>query len=167
MPTPPRRRLYPRRFPPGVEAMERRALLATIVVSNINDSGEGSLRSAIAGASDGDVIDLTGLSGMIDMRGGELAVPISLTIKGPGSSKLTIDPSFISRIFDFSNPRATDEVDGLDLENGAAAGASPGGVATGGGAILSSAANLTISGCLIGGSESDGATAASRRQPGR
>ena len=162
MPTPPRRRLYPRRFPPGVEAMERRALLATIGVSNINDSGEGSLRSAIAGASDGDVIDLTGLSGMIDMRGGELAVPISLTIKGPGSSKLTIDPSFISRIFDFSNPRATDEVDGLDLENGAAAGASPGG-----GAILSSAANLTISGCLIGGSESDGATAASRRQPGR
>jgi hypothetical protein len=46
----------------------------TILVSNTNDSGPGSLRQALASASDGDTIDATGISGAITLSSGELLV---------------------------------------------------------------------------------------------
>ncbi len=37
----------------------------TIIVTNTNDNGSGSLRQALAIANDGDTIDATGISGAI------------------------------------------------------------------------------------------------------
>ena len=46
----------------------------TIMVSNTNDSGPGSLRQALADASDGDTGDETGICGVITLTSGELLV---------------------------------------------------------------------------------------------
>src|SRR5215831_3139096 len=57
------------------------ALPATvIVVTNTNDSGPGSLRDALAAASDGDTIDATGVSGTILLTSGELQINHNVTI---------------------------------------------------------------------------------------
>jgi len=48
----------------------RVAFSATILVTNTADSGTGSLRQALANASDGDSIDATGISGAITLTTG-------------------------------------------------------------------------------------------------
>lgn len=69
------------------------ARAASIVVSNCNDSGIGSLRSAIAMAPSGATIDLRRLAcGRIALTRGQLAIPQrDLTLLGPGASRLTLD----------------------------------------------------------------------------
>ena len=63
-------------------------------VTNCNDAGDGSLRSAILGAADPDTIDLSQLQCTISLSSGALvATQKDLTINGPGSGKLTIDGS--------------------------------------------------------------------------
>ena len=42
----------------------------TIVVTNTNDNGPGSLRQALVNANDGDTIDATGISGVITLTSG-------------------------------------------------------------------------------------------------
>jgi len=51
----------------------------TIVVTNTNDSGSGSLRNALAIANDGDTIDATGVSGTILLTSGELQINHNVT----------------------------------------------------------------------------------------
>src|SRR5215472_1570534 len=64
----------------------------TIIVTNINDSGPGSLRNALAVANDGDTIDATGVSGTILLTSGELGIfTHGVTIKGPGAGTLAIN----------------------------------------------------------------------------
>ncbi len=60
----------------------------TIMVSNTNDSGPGSLRQALLDANDGDTIDATGISGVITLIAGELLVDKSVTMNGAGQSRL-------------------------------------------------------------------------------
>ena len=89
----------------------------TILVTNTNDSGQGSLRQALAGASDGDMIDATGISGVITLTAGELLVDESVTINGAGAGVLAIDGNTTSRVFQ----TATDEtvsISGLTIRNG-------------------------------------------------
>jgi len=66
-----------------------------IAVTNTNDSGPGSLRGAIAGASDGDTIQFDPvLKGQtITLTSGELFINNNLTITGPGPSQLTVKRS--------------------------------------------------------------------------
>ena len=47
---------------------------ATITVTNTADSGPGSLRAVLASASNGDIIDATGVSGTITLTGGQLLI---------------------------------------------------------------------------------------------
>ncbi|CAM8660954.1 hypothetical protein MCETE4_02218 [Acidimicrobiia bacterium] len=65
------------------------ASASTIVVSNTDNGGAGSLRDAINNAQPGDTIDLTGLSGTISVLQ-EIAIPTNVTITGPGVDALTI-----------------------------------------------------------------------------
>ena len=57
----------------------------TIVVTNTNDNGPGSLRQALVNANDGDTIDATGISGVITLTSGELLVDKSVTINAAGA----------------------------------------------------------------------------------
>src|SRR5262245_31593542 len=61
---------------------------ATITVTNINDSGAGSLRQALADAVDGDTINFnSSLNGQrITLTSGELLANKSITISGPGAN---------------------------------------------------------------------------------
>ena len=66
--------------------------VAAPAVTNCNDAGTGSLRTAVSGAAEGDFIDLTHLScSVISLSTGSIHVlKNNLTIAGPGSGKLTI-----------------------------------------------------------------------------
>lgn len=69
---------------------------ATTVVKNCNDSGTGSLRTAVANAASGDVIDLSQLScSTITLTSGAIAISQdSLELDGPGADKLAIDGGY-------------------------------------------------------------------------
>src|SRR5262249_25437487 len=80
-------------------ASVRSAYTATIVITNTNDSGPGSLRDALAAASDGDTIDATGVSGTILLTIGELQINHKVTINGPGAENLAVNGNAASRVF--------------------------------------------------------------------
>src|SRR5436190_1098295 len=65
---------------------------ATIVVTNTNDSGIGSLRQALLASQNSDTIQFdSSLNGqIIILTTGELLINKSITINGPGSNLLTI-----------------------------------------------------------------------------
>src|SRR5947207_15011805 len=71
----------------------------TILVTNTNDSGPGSLRQALVDANDGDTIDATDISGVITLATGQLLVDKSLIINGAGANVLAIDGNATSRVF--------------------------------------------------------------------
>ena len=66
-----------------------------ITVTNCDDSGPGSLRDALNGASDGDIIDLTQLAcSTISLTTGALIFGASdVAVIGPGRFDLTVDAS--------------------------------------------------------------------------
>src|SRR5216683_6767878 len=71
----------------------------TILVTNTNDNGPGSLRQALVDANDGDTIDASGISGVITLTTGELLVDKSVIINGAGADLLAVDGNVTSRIF--------------------------------------------------------------------
>jgi hypothetical protein len=106
------------------------------------DSGAGSLRAAIAGANSGDTIVFARSVHAITLTSGELLIPASLAIDGPGADKLTISGNNLSRVFeiaagpDASNPLNV-TISNLTITHGNA-------VAEGGG-ILNDGSNVTLS----------------------
>ena len=89
----------------------------TIMVSNTNDNGQGSLRQALADANDGDTIDATGISGVITLITGELLVNKSVTMNGTGADVLAIDGNATSRVFQIGSGE-TVTISGLTIRNG-------------------------------------------------
>src|SRR5439155_8702412 len=81
-----------RSFVPRLEPLEDRTVLSTLTVTNPADSGDGSLRAAIAAAQSGDQIVFdTSLKGqMISLTSGPLAITQSLDIEGPGAGQPAI-----------------------------------------------------------------------------
>jgi hypothetical protein len=55
----------------------------TIVVTNTNDNGPGSLRQALVDANDGDTVDATGVSGTITLTSGQFLVDKSVISLAP------------------------------------------------------------------------------------
>jgi hypothetical protein len=106
----------------------------TLTVINGNDSGAGSLRDQIAGATAGDKIVFDSSVTTILLTSGALSISKALTISGPGAGLLTIDGNASSRIFDISDEAVT--IEGLTVTNGS--------TVTGGGGILSTDATLTL-----------------------
>jgi len=105
---------------------------AEFTVTNTDDSGEGSLRSAIAQANGSEGEDTitfnSNLSGeTIGLTSGQLEITESLTIEGLGAEELTVDAGGNSRIFriddsnDFNeNSEISVTIDGLTIQGGSA-----------------------------------------------
>lgn len=89
-------------------------------VTNCADSGAGSLRDAIAGASSGDTIDMSGLTcGTISLTSGQIATAVSsLTIQGPGAAALTIDGGRRDAVFDLLAATGTTTIRDVSIANG-------------------------------------------------
>src|SRR5215472_1339085 len=97
----------------------------TIVVTNTNDSGSGSLRDALAAANDGDTIDATGVSGTILLTSGELQINHNVTINGPGAGNLAVNGNAASRVFENFASNVT--ISGFTITNGFPSGTDGGG----------------------------------------
>lgn len=89
--------------PQRTEALESRVLLSTLTVRNLNDSGPGSLRDAVATANSQpgqDTIEFhRGLRGSIVLTTGQMEITDSLVITGPGAARVSISGNNSSRIF--------------------------------------------------------------------
>ena len=119
---------------------------ATFTVTNLDDSGPGSLRQAVidANAAAGPDTITFGVTGIITLTSGSIPVTDAVTIQGPGSAQLIIDGNANSRIFSINEasppacPAQTGPSDflvsisGLTLRNGQRNLAN-----SGGGAVLS------------------------------
>ncbi len=121
-------------------------------VTNLSDSGAGSLRPAIEDANNvagPDVITIqSGLSGTITLSSGHLSINDSVEIQG--SSDVTISGGNASRIFYLYNSTATPievTISGFALEDGAA---------SEGGAVKVADAHLSLSAVSIANNAADG-----------
>jgi len=119
------------------------AQAATLTVTSVGDSGAGTLRQAILDASGGDTINF-GVTGVITLTSGELAIAKNLTINGPGANMLTVRrtagvnaPEF--RIFFITNG-AHVSISNLTMSNGRDYNS---------GAILNDGATLTVNNCVF------------------
>jgi hypothetical protein len=128
---------------------------ATIIVSNTNDSGPGSLRQAIADASDGGAIQFDpALNGQtITLTTGELVIDKNITINGPGSDLLAVSRSQTapaSRIVHIV-PGRTVTIQGLTISGGSIPKFDPAVVGAG---IYNEQATLTLDICAVAGNSS-------------
>ena len=116
---------------------------ATIIVTNTNDSGAGSLRQAIADAHDGDTVN-SGISGAIILTSGELLLDKSITIRGSGSNNLTVDGNVAGRVL-YVSSGVTALISGLTIANGNVQGDE----VTSGGGIYNDHATVALEKCTV------------------
>jgi hypothetical protein len=119
----------------------------TIVVHSTADDGPGSLREALAIASDGDKINIV-VEGTITLTSGELVVNKSVTIRGPGKTHGSLSGNGASRVFHIM-PGATVTLSSLTITNGNAG--TSGFPANAGGGIFNDHAQLTLRDCIVSG----------------
>ncbi len=119
VPTPTPRRPV-RRYRPEVSGLEGRELLSTFTVQNLNDSGTGSLPTAIAqaeAAGGANVINFArGLSGTIKLSS-PLTIAGNLTINGPGASTIALNGQDATQDI-VVDPGATASISGLTITGG-------------------------------------------------
>ncbi len=148
---------------------------ATITVTTTADSGAGSLRTALTNAANGDTINCS-VTGTIMLSSGQLTVPRSVTIMGPGSATLTVSGTSTSRVFNVTGTNVT--ISGLRIANGGGTnsgagiytGGSPGSAVAvsncdiadnnttrdGGGIFNGPGVTMTISNCTLSGNRANG-----------
>ena len=139
----------------------------SVVVTNTNDSGAGSLRAAIAAAPPGGTIGFSkstsegavnfydGNPHTITLTSGALTIDKSLSIAAPNPHLLTVSGNRASRVF-FVNSGATVAIDNLKISDGAI-------LSTGNnaGAGIRNAGILTISNCIVSNCSTSGTGATS------
>src|SRR5262249_44668113 len=133
-----------------LEGLEDRTLLSILTVTNLGDTGAGSLRGEVALAQDGDTINFAAsLNGQtIGLTRGQLALCKNLTITGPGANRLTVSGNNTSRVFDIQS--AAVAISGLTITGGNA------GFSAGGGILITSTGSLTLDGDTISGNRTYG-----------
>src|SRR5262245_38263030 len=113
-----------------LETLENRTLLSNFVVTNINDSGAGSLRAAILSANAHSGADSVrfdrGVVGTIGLTS-QLSVTGDTDIKGPGTDLLTISGGGTTRVLSIA-AGANVSVKGLTIANGSITGENGGGI---------------------------------------
>jgi parallel beta-helix repeat protein len=132
---------------------------ATIIVTNTNDSGAGSLRQAISSAASGDTItfaiptsdpgyDSAAGKYTITLTTAELTIATNLTITGPGANQLTISGNNHSRVFNINTSSAIAvNISGVTMSNGTAP--------NGGGIFINgSYGTINLSSCVISNNSS-------------
>jgi hypothetical protein len=116
------------------------AAAATLLVTNTNNSGAGSLRQTMLNAAVGDTIafDLPG-SGpwTITLTSGLPTIINTLNIQGPGKNQLTVQGDNTFRLFSINAPGKAVGISGLTLSKGKAVGSY-------GGNLRSSGGDLTL-----------------------
>jgi hypothetical protein len=139
----------------GVEALDDRCLPSTFTVTNLLDSGAGSLRAAVASANANpgvDDIDFT-VTGTIPLTSGQLDVTDSVTINGPGESALTVSGENLSRVFATSGA-PTVAITNLTVANGRIVGSPYVGIA--GGGIFLADGTVTLDHVTVSGNSAVG-----------
>lgn len=121
---------------------------ATLVVTNVNDSGPGSLRQAIAAAQPGDEIRFSFRAGLIKLTSGELFIDKELTIAGLGSALLVIDANGAGRGFHIAGAHV--RISGLTVRNGSVPGENGGGILNRGALALVDV-RVTKNAAIVGG----------------
>jgi hypothetical protein len=140
------------------------AQAADFTVTNLNDSGAGSLRQAVldAEAAPGPdrVLFQSGLSGTINLTGGEINISEGLEIVGPGANALTVNASGSpgDRIFyaSYFPTGQTFRVSGLTLTGGSSDGTYRNSSYDSGGGIYCFDADLVLSNMVISGNSTTG-----------
>jgi hypothetical protein len=127
------------------------ASAATTTVTNIADSGPGSLRQALIDAQNGDTIVFNlSLPATITLTIGELALNRNITVTGPGANLLTVSraPNATDfRVFHVT-PGHTVAIQGLTISNGVAQ------QFQNGGGILNEDSALSVINCIVSGNSS-------------
>ena len=100
-------KLAPTFFYASLLASSSLAAAATINVSNLGDTGAGTLRAAIAQANSmpgsDTIVFQSNLSGTL-LLSAPLVITESLVINGPGADRVTIDANGAGRVFRIDNP---------------------------------------------------------------
>ena len=150
-----RRRPSKVRFTPQVDVMEDRTLLS-IVVTNTDDHGMGSLRQAIADADvPGETIDATQIKGTITLSSGSLVINKNLVIQGPDANRLTISGNDQARVFDVEGSGVSVTIAGLTIAHGNAQGG-VGEAGRGGGILMESGTILTLTSSTLENNQAQG-----------
>ncbi|HCF29540.1 MAG TPA: hypothetical protein DEV81_20585 [Cyanobacteria bacterium UBA11049] len=121
------------------------------VVTNTNDSGEGSLRQALlnANAFSGantvsfDTDGAFATAQTITLTSGQLNITDDVTIEGTGANQLTVSGNNASRVFNISKTGTDARINGLTIANGNA------GVGDGGGILLSPSSTLILTDSIL------------------
>ena len=139
-----------RPFRPALEWLEDRAVPSTLTVTNLNDSGDGSLRFELAQAQNGDTIAFdSGLQGTITLTSGELQISQSVAIQGPGADLLSVSGDHASRVFEIL-PGADAAISGLTVTDGVANAPGSGvNLVGGGGIFVASHSTLTLTDSVV------------------
>jgi hypothetical protein len=132
---------------PFIELLENRFLLTT--VTNLQDSGPGSLRDAIASTPVFGTVDFQpGLTGTITLTSSPIIIDHALKIAGPGASVLTVSGGDSLQVFINHVVMTVDNpvIDGLSIRNGRG---------TDGGGVFNDGI-LTLHDCTIAGNSATG-----------
>jgi hypothetical protein len=124
------------------------AFSATLVVSNNQDDGDGSLRDAVRSNNSlgglNTVVFSNTVTGRIVLTSGEIFVSAYVTILGPGPKLLAINGNGSNRVFHISgtNNLVNAVISGLTITNG---------FASSGGGVYNNHATLTLTNCVLVG----------------